>query len=258
MDLIIFCGQSNMQGQCEVLSENAVVENAWEYKWLTDELVPLKNPVGENITYDRKAGYVLEENSSIMPWWRQHVTGSACYNHTNLVPSFCRTYTQMTKREVLAAHIAKGSTTIDRWLPGSDGYQILVQKTNAAREKAECEHVFLVWLQGESDAIEAKNKETYKNDMAKLYQALQKDVGLEKFGVIRVGRFTGDQRDEEIIAAQDEICLENPGFLMLTDIAVELNEQPEYMNPFVKGHYSAKGLEKLGCEAAKTMASYVK
>jgi len=47
MDVIIFSGQSNMQGQSERLSENDVVNDAYEYKWLTDELLPLKNPVGK-------------------------------------------------------------------------------------------------------------------------------------------------------------------------------------------------------------------
>ncbi|MBR3895125.1 MAG: hypothetical protein IKJ35_08280 [Clostridia bacterium] len=47
MDVIIFSGQSNMQGQSERLSENDVVNDAYEYKWLTDELLPLQNPVGK-------------------------------------------------------------------------------------------------------------------------------------------------------------------------------------------------------------------
>ena len=46
-----------MQGQSERLSENDVVNDAYEYKWLTDELLPLQNPVGENITYSMDQGY---------------------------------------------------------------------------------------------------------------------------------------------------------------------------------------------------------
>ena len=73
------------------------------------------------------------------------------------------------------------------------------------------------------------------------------------FGIIRVGRFTNDDRDTEIISAQDEICREDESFEMLTDIATELNQIDEYMNPYVKGHYSAKGLELLGSSAAKAL-----
>ena len=34
------------------------------------------------------------------------------------------------------------------------------------------------------------------------------------------------------------------------------SEQEEYMNPYVKGHYSAKGLETLGVLAGKRFAEY--
>ena len=55
-DVIIFGGQSNMQGQSERLSENVPVKSALEYRLLTDSLVPLSNPVGEDIRYDGTAG----------------------------------------------------------------------------------------------------------------------------------------------------------------------------------------------------------
>ena len=62
---------------------------------------------------------------------------------------------------------------------------------------------------------------------------------------------------DEIISAQDEICKENSDFIMLTDIATELNKMPEFMHPQIGGHYSAKGLEKLGSEGAKTLAASI-
>ena len=73
-----------------------------------------------------------------------------------------------------------------------------------------------------------------------------------------MGRFTNDERDLEIISAQTEVCAENSDFLMLTEIATELNAQNEYMNPFVSGHYSAKGLEKLSIDAGNTLGIFVK
>ena len=62
-----------MQGQSECLSEDNVVENAFEYKFLTDESVPLKNPVGENITVDFKEGYVHVKGTP-SDKWRDTVT----------------------------------------------------------------------------------------------------------------------------------------------------------------------------------------
>jgi hypothetical protein len=50
---MIFGGQSNMMGQCERLSESEIVAGALEYRYLTDSLKPLSNPVGEIIRVDR-------------------------------------------------------------------------------------------------------------------------------------------------------------------------------------------------------------
>ncbi len=253
MDVIIFSGQSNMQGQSECLSENAVVNDAYEYKWLTDELVPLKNPVGENITYSMESGYEVTAETNLFSWLAEHAFGSACYGHTNLVPSFCRTYTEITKRSVVAVHAAKGSTMISEWLPETPIYNVLIRKAHDAIQKVKPERIFFVWLQGESDAIASVTKDHYKTSLRQLCDALKADLGIDLFGIIRVGRFTNDDRDLEIISAQDEICREDEGFAMLTDIATELNMQNDYMHPQIKGHYSSKGLELLGSAAAKTL-----
>jgi len=253
MDVIIFSGQSNMQGQSERLSENDVVKDACEYKWLTGELVPLQNPVGENITYSMDQGYDVTPETRIPLWLKEHAFGAACYGNTNLVPSFCRTYTEITKRQVLAVHAAKGSTRISEWLPGGKIYHILVQKVRGAIQKVGPERIFFVWLQGESDAIASVAKDDYKTALHVLCDALKTDLEIDAFGIIRVGRFTNDDRDLEIISAQDEICREDGDFAMLTDIATKLNKQTEYMNPHVNGHYSAKGLELLGSTAAKAL-----
>ena len=257
MDVIIFSGQSNMQGQSECLSENEIVENAFEYKWLTDEAVPLCNPVGENITNALGRGYFFTQTTRTADWLGDHVAGASCYGHTNLVPAFCRTYTRRTGREVLAVHVPKGSTRIEHWLPGTPGYDIVCKKSLGAIRLANPAHIYFVWLQGESDACAGNSKAYYKNAIETLCRALIKDVGIQLFGIIRVGPFAGDERDLEIIAAQDEICRENPDFAMLTDIASELYTKSEYMNPKVRGHFGARGLELLGEMAAQGLCSVI-
>ena len=247
-----------MQGQSECLSENDVVNGAYEYKWLIDEILPLQNPVGENITYSMEQGYDVMQNTNIPAWREEHVFGAACYGNTNLVPSFCRTYAKITKRQVLAVHAAKGNTKISEWLPGTPIYDVLMRKAHGAIQKVNPERIFFVWLQGESDAIASVTKDDYKAALHVLCDALKADLGIDLFGIIRVGRFTNDARDLEIIAAQDEICRENDHFVMLTDIATELNQKSEYMNPHVRGHYSAKGLELLGSTAAKAFCNKIK
>ena len=261
MDIIIFCGQSNMQGQSEALTGRGVIYDAFEYRYLKRDMVPLQDPVGEDITYEKGQGTPFTRETVQSEWLKRHVTGSSCYGHTSLVPEFCRGYTETSGHQVLAVHVAKGSTEITDWLPGSAGYEMLVEKSCGAiacvREQDTVGRIFFVWLQGESDAIFGCRKEDYKQKMNMLCQALKRDVGMERFGVIRVGRFTGDDRDLEIISAQDEICRGNSDFVMLTDLATTLNEQTEAMNPLVAGHYSALGLEMLGAAAGKTLGNFV-
>ena len=173
-----------------------------------------------------------------------------------MVPEFCREYIRSTGNNVIAAHIAKGSTEIAQWMPGTLGYELIVEKTSGAIKKAqdagfEIDKVLIVWLQGESDAVFERTKAYYKEKITALNEALKKDLNVSKFGIIRVGRFTGDARDDEIISAQEEICAENPDFIMLTRKAEELNAIPEYMNKDVPGHYSSRGQEILGKLAAE-------
>jgi hypothetical protein len=259
IDILIFGGQSNMQGQSERLSECEVVSRAWEYRYLTDTLIPLQNPVGENIRNDGTGGEAVTPTTNLAAWLAEHALGASCYGHTNLVPAFCRAYTAHSGRDVVAAHAAKGSTTVAQWLPGTDGYRLLKEKSAAAiacarRAGYAIGGVYLIWLQGESDAIVSTSCADYKQRLGALADALRGDIGLDAVGVIRVGRFTGDARDDVIIRAQDEICVEREDFLPLTDMAAALCSQPDAMNPTVAGHYSATGLELLGAAAGEALA----
>ena len=259
-DIIIFGGQSNMQGQSECLSENCPVAGAYEYKWLSDTLVPLQNPVGEDVRYDGSAGRRFMHGSDPGAWLSEHVLGSACYGHTNLIPSFCRAYLAAAKTEAVAVPVAKGSTVIADWLPGTPGYEAIVKKSLAAVRKVEEQgkigRIYFVWLQGESDAIFSCSKSDYKQRLTLLAESLARDVHIDAFGVIRVGRFVGDQRDDEIIRAQLETCAEHPLFVLLSTLADQLEKTPSCMNPHVGGHFGAKGLEMLGADAGSTLGVY--
>ena len=257
-DLILFAGQSNMQGQTETLLDASVVQNALEYRFLSDSFVPLQDPVGEDITCEGTAGDAFCEGGDAAAWLARHALGSACYGHSTMVPSFCRAYAAAAGCTVLAVPVAKGSTQAADWLPGTDGYAVLVKKAAAAlklaRRNYDVRRVRLAWLQGESDAIAAVSKETYMAQLRELNVALQQALGLDCFGIIRVGSFIGTPKDAVIQTAQEELCEKENGFVMLTRLTAELERDPRWMNPGVAGHFGAAGLACLGKAAAQTMA----
>ena len=258
-DIIIFSGQSNMEGQTEKLLECSVVPGAYEYKYSSDTLVPLHDPFGENLRFDGTLGDDYEDSMG-MTWHDKHVFGASAYGNTSLIPEFCRVFTRETGREVIAVGAAKGAAMIDYFMPGRPGYEMLIKKTKAAINKTSdfSGNIYLIWLQGESDAIAAKDMSTYAAQIKELANSLVKVIGLKRFGIIRVGKFTNDERDNEIMKAQDRVCSEDDIFLMLTDEASEMNGIPEYMNPDVGGHFSALGLTKLGHDSAAALVMSLK
>jgi len=261
-DLIIFSGQSNMQGQTERLLGDTPIDGCAEYRFLTDSLVPLKNPCGEDIRYDGTEGFAFGTPGT-ENWHGQMALGSTVYGYTSLVPFFCDAYRKTAPHHpcVTAVHAAKGATQLAYWMPDSEGYPMLVRKAEAAIAKTgEINRRYMIWLQGESDAIAGVKKDEYKRSLREFAYSLKARFSLDRFGIIRVGQFTMDERDFEIIRAQDELCCEDDFFLMLTTAALDFCTKEEYkhfMNPEAHGHYSAAGLCELGRLAGTALGESV-
>lgn len=245
MDVIIFCGQSNMQGQTEGLpKENEAVQGAKEYRALTDSFVELKHPVGEDLPSE--------------------FIKAAHQGGGTLVPAFCRAYVRETGKEVVAIHTAKGSTTIAEWQLGTQCYHYAKEKIlsglKKARETGSVERVYFVWLQGESDGLIQTKKEEYLERLIAFKNQVKKDVGIDKFCVIRVGYFALKEEDNEaIFAAQEEAVQTDSDFVMLTRICGELSRDgfnKEYMS--VYGHYNNKAQDMIGEEAGTALGKFRK
>ncbi len=250
MDVLIFCGQSNMQGSTEGCpAENEPVQGALEYKVQTDGLVPLKHPVGENL------GTFLF---------------AAAREGGSLVPDFCRAYYAETGKECVAIHVAKGGSTIGEWRYGTQRYYHSLNKIKAGlvkiRQTEEVDKIYLVWLQGESDAIIGTSENEYLSRLYELKNSLKKDVQIDKFGIIRVGHFisivewemgiTQEQkieREEAIMRAQERAVQEDSDFVMLTRVCKELSLNPANLNNVDPGHFNNAALEIIGKEAGKAL-----
>ncbi len=259
-DIIIFGGQSNMQGQSECLLNGYAAEGCMEYLYITDSLVPLKNPCGEYIKIDGSVGEefkgdLIANEDEFIKWLNSIALGASFEGGTNMIPAFCKSYRKECGNNVVAVSAAKGSTRLIKWLEGSKEHEILIKKASAAIGKCNrINKIYFVWLQGESDALSSVSAKEYEEKLIEFKNQLKQKLGIDKFAIIRVGRFTNDDRDLEIIKAQEAVCCNDSDFVMLTRITTSINEKAEYMNPVFRGHYSAKGLEYIGEVAGATLA----
>ena len=255
MDIVIFGGQSNMQGQTECLPENNTpVQGALEYRYTTNELIPLQHPVGEDLRGEK--------------WCAAAHLGHGC-----IVPAFCRAYTKQSGREVIAIHAAKGNTVLGDWLQGTQHAYHARRKIKSGIEKAkelyQVEHVYYVWLQGESDAIIHTGEEEYLQRLIEYKNQLKTQFGIEKFGIIRVGYYLANVSwnlnpndteedkiayNENIMRAQERAVEQDNDFIMLTRVCAELSKKQEYINPQAEGHYNNAAMEIIGKEAGETLA----
>ena len=242
-----------MQGQTEGLPEdNAPVEGVWEYRQIGDALLPLAHPVGETIANATDCFFAQSSEKG----------GS-------LVPAFCRTYVEKTGRQAVAVSVARGATTITEWLHGTTRYVRMLGKIAGAKEKiGRAEHIYFIWLQGESDAVFGVKEDEYFQKLLDFKNDLKRDVGIDKFAIIKVGYFVSEvgwleenttkeerrSRDEEIMRAQERAVLQDEDFVMLTRICEQLSINSAYINPNADGHYNNLAMEIIGKTAGETLA----
>lgn len=252
VDLLIFAGQSNMQGSTGEKCNEPPLENCAEYRFLTDTLVPLASPVGEDIGDGLLAMSALGNGS--------------------LVPYFCREYCSDGTRAV-AVHVAKGNTRISEWEESTERFAALKEKVVAAADKIGLENIrnaFVIWLQGESDAIAGLSESEYLAALVKLKNVVKKLIRIRKFALISPGYFAcraswvdkpyAEKRaaDERIMSAYRRAGETDDDFIYLTDECVRLSENSKYLNPKEFGpHYNNAGMEIIGTAAAKALKKYV-
>ena len=249
VDLFLFTGQSNMQGQTGVLpSPNEPAHKSREYRLLTDSLVPLCHPAGENLSADGQPGNCDLSDTLLAAW-------QGC---GSLPPYFCDTYAKASGQEVVAVHAAKGSTTISYWQKGGEAYALLTRKFLAAEKAIGKENVrrrYAVFLQGESDAIEGTSQADYEARLSRFIADLKQDIAIDAFFIIRVARFTEDERDFPILRAQEAVAARGDG-VILTRIAGSLLLQPEKYQSYERAHYNNEAFAVLGKVAGENAVAY--
>lgn len=256
VDMFVMAGQSNMEGQSESYVEYSVPENeAYEYKLLTDALVQVLHPFGEDI--EGTSGTLFDQ---------------AYLGRSSLSPYFAKTYYDNTRVSPVMVQCAKGASTVSEWLKGTERYTKMVEKVNKAvtcttRDlNKNIRGKYLVWLQGESDGINNVTKEIYKERFLQLWNDLKIDCNLDKCFIIRVGKFH-EYDVYTIMKAQEELAQENEDIIMATRITGYLeypSQNPEHptlqdgtSNYYAKDHYTNEGYKLVGETSASNIADYI-
>lgn len=257
IDIFVMSGQSNMQGQSESFVEFTVpINQAYEYKLLSDSLEQVKHPFGEDVG-----------NNLFL---------SAHLGRSSLSPYFAQKYYETTGVTPVMVQCAKGSTTINQWLKssseGNARYNKLIEKTNSAVEcVSENDNMivrgkYFVWLQGESDGLSQTTKSQYKERFLELWTDLKTDCGFNKCFIIRVAKF-GSGQIIPIIEAQEELAAQYDDIIMVTRITGYL-EKPA-LNPtnptlqdgstkyYANDHYTNAGYKLVGETAASKIGAYI-
>lgn len=243
VDLIFFMGQSNMAGHGGNASKAPYVPEkaGLEYRVISDPeiLHPIEEPFGR---YENKEGGLYEGEEK---------------KKGSLVSSFVNTYYELTGHKVVAVSASVGGMAMDLWL--ADGIiEDSVSRINSAvayldEHNYDIEHVFVVWLQGESDGARNVPPETYKEYFYEYMNNILA-TSVERVFLITPGRIYYDANAfNEIIKVQQEICENDENFVLATSIMSEI--PIEDMSDAY--HYNQNALNLIGEEAAKGVAEYI-
>lgn len=242
VDLIFFMGQSNMAGHGGNAQEAPAVseEAGLEYRVISDPdvLHPIEEPFGAN---ENKDGGLFDADNKKL--------GS-------MVSSFINRYHELTDKKVIGVSASVGGMAMDLWL--NDGVmddviaRIKDSITYLSDNQYNIEHVYVMWLQGESDGSRGVTGEDY-TDM--FYQFMNEVLaaGVEKVFIITPGRVYYDANAyNTIIAAQKKICENDDNFVLATSVLSDIDIS--MMTDAY--HYNQEALNLVGEEAAEGVAAY--
>ncbi len=233
VDVILFSGQSNMQGAAGVASTQLPTEGtAWEYRASTNSIKTLTSDVGETTATSDAA-----------------MSGS-------LVTSFAKEYVSKFDRKVMAVHSAKSGITSALWLPDGGILEAAESRYNNAITYIEGSSYFtvgrrlFVWLQGESDMQYSDYKDTYKSNFLAIRDDIITNTDIEQFLLIRVGNSPSRALSavKPVVIAQNELAYEHSDIIMGTKSGYEMSFTPSLMKEDML-HYNITALDALGKEA---------
>ena len=241
VDIIIFAGQSNMSGNGgnAALAPVVPIGQGFEYRPANapNALYPITEPFGRY-----EGGYVSDVPS---------------YQNGTLVSSFVNTYFSKTGVPVVGVCATHGGTDSSYWASSATKADMVSRlvKTKAYLEKNnyKVRRKFLVFLQGESDAVKGISQTDYKNNLIAAFQPLFAN-GLEQVFIITPGYASnGVFSYDEVVKAQVDLCNSNNLFTLGSQL---LHSPAMNIYPNDTVHYNQQGLNMVGANAAVNVAAY--
>lgn len=242
IDLIFFMGQSNMSG-CggDASLAPAVTPGAgYEYRAVSDpfSIHEITEPFGYSEfviggifdTFDGKKG--------------------------SMVSAFVNEYYEKTGRTVVAVSASAGNTTTEDWMSTGFVTDLSLRVKNAHDYLNNNGYIiknqYVIWLQGESDALRKIHHDEYMSNMDVIIRPLFVE-GFTKVFVITPGRTKSNKNFfNEIIDSQIEMCM-NSGYYALGSTML-CAVSTDYMVD--EWHYNQKVLNMLGKQTADSVAYY--
>lgn len=242
VDLILFMGQSNMAGAGgnAAYAPKVPYDEGYEFRAISDptRLYQITEPFGIN-----------ENNLNAIMDLPGAKKGS-------LVSAFANTYFEETGVPVVAVSASAGATDTAFWMsaPVAADYTERLKRAIVwlENDKYAIRHKYVVWLQGESDAVDALSSDQYVQNMDNIIRPLFIN-GVEKVFFITPGRtITRKDYFEDIISAQIKMSKESGYYALGTTILSGVST--EYMVD--EWHYNQTVLNLVGQECARSVAYY--
>ncbi|MFA6567265.1 MAG: sialate O-acetylesterase [Victivallales bacterium] len=138
-----------------------------------------------------------------------------------------------------------GSNLAKNWNPDDpkSDYANLVRIVNAAQKSRNIEIVGMLWMQGESDAMDKEMANAYAANLSQFIQRARKDFNSPKMFFV-AGRQTERTPFTDIVGRAQEKC-NLPGYAFIN--CDKLSKKKD------NTHYDMKGLVKMGCLFADAM-----
>lgn len=242
VDLFIFAGQSNMTGAGGDTKSVALIDGAgYECKTITkpNTLSSITEPFG--------AGQDTE------------LMNDAPHRLGTLVTAFANSYYKQTGTPIVgvsATAVGTNSGLWDRVFASEVIRRTQIAKKTLKKKGIKVRGCYLVFYQGEADAMDGFTTEEYTQNVTRFFKKLKSNVKVKKCFLIRIGYMQSNPLlFEDIVETQTELCKTNKNFVLVSTKAATLGKK-NYRTDGL--HLNQKGLDIVGKEAGKNAGKYVK